>query len=92
MFYVYILSSRSRVLYVGVTNNMARRLAEHRAGIGSSFTRRYHVHRLVHLEPHESVCQAVTREKQLKGWRRDRKVALIEAANPLWLDLSVHDA
>lgn len=86
-YWVYILASRSRVLYVGVTNDLARRVAEHRAGEGGAFTKRYRVHRLVHAEEHRDVRDAIAREKTLKGWTRARKVALVEAANPEWADL-----
>ncbi|HIG75544.1 MAG TPA: GIY-YIG nuclease family protein [Bacteroidetes bacterium] len=90
-YWTYILASRTRVLYIGVTNDLARRLAEHRAGIGSQFTKRYRVHRLVFAEEHSDVRDAIQREKQLKGWKRDRKVALIDAHNPEWLDLAAND-
>lgn len=90
-YWTYILASRTRVLYIGVTNDLARRLAEHRAGIGSQFTKRYRVHRLVFAEEHNDVRDAIQREKQLKGWKRDRKVALIDAHNPEWLDLAATD-
>jgi len=90
-YWTYILASRTRVLYIGVTNNLNRRLAEHRAGVGSRFTSRYRVHRLVFAEEHSDVRDAIQREKQLKGWKRDRKVALINAHNPEWLDLATAD-
>ncbi len=87
-FYVYILASKSRVLYVGVTNNIHRRVAEHRqAHFG--FTARYHVHRLVYVELTTDVRAAINREKQLKRWPRSRKRALIERDNPGWKDLAV---
>jgi putative endonuclease len=86
-FYVYMLSSRSRVLYIGVTNNLAFRINEHRAGRGSKFCFRYNVFRLVYAEPFPSARVAIAREKQLKGWRRSKKVALIEVGNPQWRDL-----
>ena len=86
-FYVYILASKSRVLYVGVTNNIHRRVAEHRrAQFG--FTARYHVHRLVHVEQTTDAMAAINREKQLKKWPRQRKRALIERDNPNWEDLA----
>jgi len=77
------------VLYVGVTNHLLRRLAEHRAGTGSVFTHRYRVHHLVHAEAFPTAWDAITREKEIKAWRREKKVALVEAANPTWQDLSV---
>jgi putative endonuclease len=89
-FCVYILASRSRNLYVGVTNNLARRLIEHRGGKVKGFTTRYGIHRLVHFEPYEDVRYAIAREKEIKAWRREEKIALIECGNPTWDDLSRH--
>ena len=87
-YYVYILASFRRTLYVGVTNNLERRLWEHRNGLGSAFVRRYNVYQLVYVEETGDVLAAIAREKQIKAWRRSKKVALIEAANPTWRDLS----
>ena len=88
-YYVYILASRTRELYIGVTNNLSRRLAEHRAGIHpDDHAYRHEIFRLVHVERTSDVGEAIRREKQLKGWRRMRKVELIESANPKWLDLA----
>ena len=87
-YWTYMLASRTRVLYVGVTNDLPRRIREHRAGKGSAFTKRYRVHRLVYAEEYPDVRDAIRREKQLKGWNRARKVALIETANPDWTDLA----
>ena len=87
-YYVYILASSSRALYIGVTNDITRRLHEHRSGTASAFTRRYSVHRLVHVETASNPRDAIARETQLKRWTRRKKVALIEAANPMWEDLS----
>ena len=87
-YWTYILASRTRVLYVGVTNDLARRVAEHRAGEGGAFTKWYRVHRLVYAEEHADVRDAIRREKEIKGWRRERKVALIEEDNPEWRDLA----
>jgi putative endonuclease len=87
-YWVYVLASVSRVLYVGVTNDVSRRLIEHRTGTGGAFTRRYRIHRLVRLEEFTDVREAIAREKTLKGWRRERKVALVEATNPDWSDLA----
>ena len=86
---VYILANARRtVLYIGVTSNLARRLAEHRAGVHpSSFTKRYNLDRLVYVEAGRDIRAAIAREKQLKGWRREKKVALIDATNPEWRDL-----
>jgi putative endonuclease len=91
-YYVYLLASLSRVLYVGCTSDLARRLAQHRGGVWlGSFTHRYRVTRLVHVEVYGAPYDAVTRERQLKGWTRARKVALIEATNAGWHDLSADD-
>ena len=89
MGYVYILSNRKHtVLYIGVTNNLQRRLYEHKNEMVDGFTKRYHIHRLVYFEEFEHIDQAIAREKMLKGWRRDRKDALITSFNPEWNDLS----
>jgi putative endonuclease len=87
-YFVYILASRTRVLYVGVTNDLERRLWQHKRHAIDGFTARYNVVRLVHFEQTNDVRAAIAREKQLKGWRREKKIALIEAANPQWKDLS----
>ena len=86
--YVYILASRSRVLYVGVTNDLVRRVWEHRSGTVAGFTRRYGVHKLVYFEAAASPEIAILREKRIKGWARVRKVGMIESMNPLWKDLA----
>jgi len=88
MYHVYILASWQRALYIGVTSNIDRRLAAHRAGTASAFTARYRIRRLVHVESYGEVSEAIAREKQLKGWLRCKKIALIGSANPRWLDLS----
>ena len=87
-FYVYIMASRSRVLYVGVTNDLETRVQQHKAGGVPSFTRRYRVTRLVYFEEFSDVRDAIAREKQLKAWKRSRKVELIEQRNPIWEDLA----
>lgn len=83
----YIMASRSRVLYVGVTNDLARRVQEHKRGLNSGFTTRYRVNRLVYFEEFDSICAAIAREKELKGWRRSRKLDLVQERNPGWQDL-----
>jgi putative endonuclease len=88
MYTVYILASRARTLYIGITNNLGRRLTQHRDRDGRGFTRAYRVQRLVYYESCELVGDALRREKQLKGWTRTRKVALIESVDPKWLDLA----
>ncbi len=87
-YYVYIMASLSTTLYVGVTNDLLRRVSEHKAGTTESFTKRYRVNRLVYFEHGNDVEGAITREKQLKGWTRQRKLALVSEVNPQWLDLS----
>ena len=86
-YYVYILASSTRVLYVGVTNNMERRLREHRSEDHRGFTHFYDVSKLVYLETTTNPSAAITREKQLKKWPRWRKVRLIEQGNPQWCNL-----
>jgi putative endonuclease len=90
-FYVYILASRSRVLYVGVTNDLERRVFEHKQGIGSQFTRKYRVNQLVYCQSFATPGEAIAAEKRIKGWVRAKKIALIEEANPDWHDLSSDD-
>ena len=86
--YTYIMASAPYgTLYVGVTNNLAYRAWQHREGHGSSFCRKYDVHRLVHYEVFEDIQNAIQREKRLKKWNRRWKVELIEATNPRWDDL-----
>jgi len=87
-FYVYILSSKSRVLYTGITDDIYRRTWEHKNDINSGFTRDYKVHRLVYYEAFKYVNNAINCEKKIKGWLRQKKIALIEAENPTWEDLS----
>jgi putative endonuclease len=89
LYYVYILASIRRVLYIGVTGNFEKRINEHRAHVyPKSFTAQYNVTRLVYFEEYQQIDDAIVREKQLKGWRRAKKVRLIEAMNPDWRDLS----
>ncbi len=87
-YYVYILASKSRALYVGVTGFLTARILQHKAGEGASFARRYNINRLIYYESFQYVNNAITRETELKSWSRKRKVALIEAVNPLWDDLA----
>ena len=86
--YVYIATNRSGTLYIGVTNNLGRRMWEHKQKVGSTFAARYNITRLVYFEEANSIVDAIAREKQLKRWRREKKVALIERENPEWTDLS----
>ena len=87
VYFVYILSNLSGTLYVGVTNNLQRRVAEHRIGSESAFTTRYCIDRLVYFECFGDVVKAIAREKQVKGWRREKKINLIKGLNPAWRDL-----
>jgi len=87
-FHVYILASRRRTLYIGVTSNLNGRLSQHRNGTGSKFTAKYKTTRLVYAEATPSATVAIEREKQIKRWRRDKKIALIESINPHWTDLT----
>jgi len=87
-FSVYIMSNRSKTLYIGMTNNLPRRVWEHKQGIGSGFCRRYKLDRLVYFENFQYVGNAIAREKELKAWLRARKIALIVAENPAWRDLA----
>ncbi len=86
--YVYILAGASRVLYVGVTSDLERRVAEHKAKLIPGFTQRYNVTELVYFEVYGDIRGAIAREKQIKDWRRSKKIALIESQNPKWKDLS----
>jgi putative endonuclease len=87
-YYVYLLASHSGALYVGVTNDLIRRVLQHKQGTNDGFTKRYRINRLVWFESGGDVLGAITREKQIKAWRRDKKVALIVECNPAWDDLS----
>jgi len=85
--YGYILASRTRVLYTGSTSDLHRRVFQHKAGLFPGFTLPYRVNQLVYDEAHRSIQAAIAREREIKGWRRTRKVELIEQANAGWLDL-----
>jgi putative endonuclease len=87
-YYVYIMASKSRVLYVGVTNDIRRRVWEHKKDVNPGFTSKYRIHRLVYFESFTYVGNAIAREKCIKGWLREKKVALIRSANPTWEDLA----
>ena len=87
-YYVYILSNASRILYIGMTNDLVRRVWEHKQKIKPGFTSKYHVTQLVYFEEAAHPQVAIAREKELKGWRRSKKIALISEANPAWRDLS----
>ncbi len=87
-YYVYIMSSKSGTLYTGMTNNLARRVYEHKHKLIPGFTKKYNVNRLVYYETFNQVRDAIAREKAIKGWLRRKKIALIESSNPTWADLS----
>ena len=86
-FWVYIMSNRSHILYIGMTNNLRERVSEHRKGKPGSFTTRYKIDRLVYFETFKYVNNAIAREKELKHWTRAQKIALIELTNPTWEEL-----
>jgi len=86
---VYIMSNASKTLYVGMTNNLIRRVAEHKAGKIPGFTRKYNIQKLVYFESDSNVNEVIYREKEIKKWRRKKKIALIESINPDWKDLSL---
>jgi len=87
-YYVYILTNHTRsALYVGVTNDLKRRVYEHKNHLGGSFSRKYHINQLVYFEVFEDIYEAIKREKAIKGGSRARKLALIDDMNPEWVDL-----
>src|SRR3981081_316732 len=89
-YYVYIVTNKHcTTLYIGMTNDLGRRIVEHKNGERAGFTQRYHLNRLVWFEYFRDVNAAIAREKSLKGWLRSKKIALIEKENPRWFDLSV---
>ena len=87
-YWVYILAGKSATLYVGVTNDIGRRIVEHKQKLIPGFTAKYNMSRLVYYECFASPTDAIAREQELKSWRRSRKIALIESKNPAWTDLS----
>ncbi len=88
-YYIYILANKTNsVIYIGVTNDLQRRVCEHKSEEIKGFTKKYHVHKLVYFEEFSDVNDAITREKQLKKWVREKKNQLIEAQNPSWDDLA----
>lgn len=89
-YYVYIMTNKSNtVLYTGVTNNLERRVYEHKNKLTDGFTKKYNINKLVFFETTNDIKSAIAREKQIKGWLRIKKIKLIETANPEWKDLSV---
>jgi putative endonuclease len=88
-FHVYIMSSKSRVIYTGVTSQLEQRVWQHKNKVVEGFTQKYNCIHLVYLEECGSAVDAIAREKEIKGWRRDKKIALIESLNPHWENLSL---
>ncbi len=88
-YHVYIMSSIRRTLYTGVTNNLAARVRQHKSGKIDGFTKRYNVSQLAHVESSRYIEDALNREKEIKGWRREKKIRLILELNPEWNDLAV---
>ena len=89
MYYVYIMTNKyNKVLYTGITNDLTRRLYEHKNSFADGFTKKYNTHKLVYFDVTDNVNSAIEREKQIKGWTRQKKNALIETINPSWDDLS----
>jgi len=87
-YYVYILTNKKNgTLYIGMTNNLLRRMYEHKHNLVSGFTSKYNIHQLVYFEQTEDILSALQREKQLKKWNRSWKIKLIESNNPNWIDL-----
>jgi len=87
-YYVYIMTNKSRTLYTGVTNNLIRRVHEHKNKLVPGFTSKYNIQFLVYYEAGNDINAAIVREKQIKGWLRSKKIALIDSMNPQWKDLS----
>ena len=87
-YYVYIMTNRSQTLYTGVTNDLQRRMYEHKHHLVAGFTSKYQITRLVYFEETSNMYAAIEREKEIKGWLRAKKIALIELMNPDWRDLS----
>ena len=86
-YYVYIMTNKSKTLYTGITDNLERRVYEHKKKLFEGFTKRYNITKLVYYEVTSDVSAAIEREKQIKGWLRRKKITLIEAMNPQWTDL-----
>ena len=89
MYYVYMITNKTNsVLYTGITNNLERRLYEHKHKLVKGFTSKYNVNKLVYFDHTEDVISAISREKEIKGWKREKKNKLVESINPEWKDLS----
>lgn len=88
-YFVYILTNISQTLYVGITNDLQRRMAMHKQKLNAGFSKQYNLTMLIYYEAVNDVMSAIAREKEIKGWRRSKKIALIESVNPKWEDLSL---
>lgn len=92
LYFVYILTSHNgHAMYVGITNDLIRRVAEHKSDAAEGFTKRYKVHKLVYYEPFDDPRTAIEREKQIKKWSREKKNRLVEGANPEWEEIGLSD-
>ena len=89
-YYVYIMTNGKRTLYVGVTNNLLRRVYEHKRKLVGGFTKKYNLTYLAYYDETTDIMVAIEREKQIKGWKRSKKIELIESVNPRWQDLAMH--
>jgi putative endonuclease len=87
-YFVYIITNHSGTLYTGVTNDLTRRVYEHKTQAGGSFTKKYRMNKLLYFEQTGNILSAIEREKQIKGWIRSRKLELIKSQNPRWIDLA----
>ena len=87
-YYVYILTNKSGTLYTGVTNNLGRRCYEHKSKVVKGFTSKYNIDKLVYYQVFEDIDQAIIIEKRIKGWKREKKITLINSFNPEWIDLT----
>ena len=90
-YYVYIMTNKSKTLYTGVTNDLTRRVYEHKHKLIPGFTQKYNITKLVYYEETSDIHAAIAREKQSKGWLREKKINLIESMNPNWVDLSLNE-
>jgi len=88
-YYIYILTNKSNTLYIGVTNNLQKRLYEHKNKLVEGFTKKYNLDKLIYFETYQDINEAIKREKQIKGWIRKRKIELIKSKNPTFEDLSL---
>jgi putative endonuclease len=90
VYYIYILTNKyNTAFYIGVTNNIAKRLFEHKFGLTEGFTKKYRIKKLVYFEEYDNINEAITREKQLKNWHRDWKINLVKKINPKFEDMSI---